>query len=238
MTKPTEAEFDQYRDTYSEEINHSLAFSGQSHDFFTQVKADYLTQLFADKKWFNGDIKALDVGCGHGLIHPYLLSENANQLQLSGVDVAASVIDVARENNKEVNYLSYDGVSLPYKDNTFDCAFAICVMHHVPPRQWVDFLQEMKRVLKKDGLLVIFEHNPLNPVTQKIVKNCPLDKDAVLIPSKTMKGLMRQAGLQNIKTQFILFTPFARALFRKLDKKLRWLPLGAQYYTLATNSKE
>lgn len=235
--KKAEAEFDQYRDTYAEQINQSLAFSGQSHDFFTQVKADYLTQIFSDKNFFKGEIDALDVGCGHGLIHPYLLAQNKNKLKLSGVDIASSVVEVARNNNEQVSYESYDGVNLPYADNSFDIAFAICVMHHVPPSQWISFLREIKRTIKINGLLVIFEHNPINPITQSIVKNCPLDKDAILIRSRTMKNLMQQAGLTMIKRNFILFTPFDKSFFRKLDRKLGWLPLGAQYYSLSRKSE-
>lgn len=71
------------------------------------------------------------MGCGHGLIHPYLLANN-KKLQLSGVDVASSVIDIALTTNPNVAYQTYDGSTLPYAENTFDVAYAICVMHHVP----------------------------------------------------------------------------------------------------------
>lgn len=227
------AEFDEYSETYVSQINESLAFSGASHDFFTRTKADYLTSIFSNKDLFTRNkIHALDVGCGHGLIHPYLLEKNT-QLSLSGVDVASCTVDMARTTNLDVSYETYDGSLLPYGDNVFDIAFAICVMHHVPPAQWVNFLQEMKRVVKPGGVVVIFEHNPANPVTRKVVRDCPLDKDAVLIRSKSMKQLMTQAGLAVIKNKFILFTPFDKPVFQKLDHKLGWLPFGAQYYTLS-----
>ena len=132
--RPT-AEFDQYRDNYSEQINQSLSFSGQSHDFFTKVKADYLIKILQNKELFVNEISALDVGCGHGLIHPYLLEQKDIKLNLSGVDVASSVIDIARTKNPSVSYKSYDGINLPYADNSFDIVFAICVMHHVLPEQ-------------------------------------------------------------------------------------------------------
>ena len=226
------AEFDQYRDTYTNQINQSLAFAGQPHYFFTKVKANYLTEILRDKTFFSDEINALDVGCGHGLIHPHLLAQNTINLKLSGVDVASSVIDIAREKNPEVCYRSYDGATLPYADSIFDIVFAICVMHHVPSQQFSDFLQEMKRVVKSNGHVLIFEHNPANPVTLKIVKNCPLDKDAVLIRSRALRKLMQGAGLRVIKRKFILFTPFDKPFFHWIDRKLGWLPLGAQYYTL------
>ncbi len=229
-------EFDQYRDTYTGQINKSIEFSGQSHDFFTKVKAEYLATILGSKKYFNNEIDALDVGCGHGLIHPYLLAQDSIKLKISGVDIASSVVDLARTKNPEVAYESYDGMKLPYAENTFDIAFAICVMHHVPSQQWSNFLQEMKRVVKSNGLVVIFEHNPVNPITLKIVKDCPLDKDAILIKSGLMAMMMQQAGLTLVERKYILFTPFDKSFFRKLDRKLGWLPLGAQYYTLARKS--
>jgi hypothetical protein len=38
--------------------------------------------------------------------------------------------------------------------------------------------------LKEDGHFIIFEHNPINPVTRHLVKNCPFDADAVLLSTK------------------------------------------------------
>ena len=228
-----EAEFDKYRDTYSTQINQSLAFSGKSHDFFTKVKANYLVKILRAESFLHQTTRVLDVGCGHGLIHPFLLAQKDIKLEIFGVDVASSVIDFARAANPIVSYQAYDGITLPYVDNTFDLTFAICVMHHVPTRQWCDFLQEMQRVLKPGGVAVIFEHNPLNPITRKIVKNCPLDRGAVLINSKSMEKMLQRVGFIRVNSSFILFTPIDKPFFLSLDHMLGWLPFGAQYYTLA-----
>ena len=42
-------------------------------------------------------------------------------------------------------------------------------------------------MLKNDGQLIIFEHNPLNPITRKIVKECEYDEDAILLTPKKNK---------------------------------------------------
>jgi len=232
-----EQEFDAYRDTYSDDIDKSLAFSGQAQDFFTRVKAECIVEIL--QKHFKSDaknpVKLLDVGCGHGLIHPHLLESAKAQnypLSLTGIDVAASVVELAKKENPSIAYDTYDGITLPYADNSFDFAFAICVMHHVPPAQWQDFLKEMNRVVKPGGIVSIFEHNPLNPVTVHIVNNCPLDENAVLLRASKLEALYKGAGLNDISKNYILFTPIAAKLFRKLDKMLSWLPLGAQYYML------
>jgi SAM-dependent methyltransferase len=108
------------------------------------------------------------------------------------------------------------------------------VMHHVPPVQWPRFVTEARRVLRRGGQVVIFEHNPLNPVTRHVVANNDIDADAVLLRHTQLAEMLEDAGLQGVYTRSILFTPFDQRLFRRMDEALGWLPLGAQYYATAT----
>ncbi len=229
MSEKEDREFNAYKDSYNNEIDKAISFSGQSHDYFTKVKAENLLNIIDKELSLAKEITLIDVGCGHGLIHPFLLCNE--KIKLSGIDMADEVINIAKKNNQSVDYNTYDGKKLPYKDNSFDVAFAVCVMHHVPPKQWSDFLKEMKRVVKKDGLVVIFEHNPFNPVTRHIVNNCPLDENAVLLKNGKMKSLFKECGYTDITSNYILFVPFDFKIFRFVDKILSWLPMGAQYFT-------
>jgi len=225
------SEFDSYRGSYNSQINSAVTFSGKDLDFFTQVKAEYLSEILEEMLPGNDQLKVVDIGCGHGNIHGFLL-ESSRPLCLSGIDMAAEVIADAKVTHPTVDYSVYDGRDLPYQDASFDVAFAICVMHHVPPAQWRDFLGEMRRVVRPGGLVVVFEHNPLNPGTQYIVKSCPIDKNAVLLTRGRLTKLAATAGLLDIHSRFILFTPFQRRQFKWLDRRLGWLPFGAQYYVI------
>ena len=73
-------------------------------------------------------------------------------------------MDIARENVKGAKFEWYDGDRLPFGDATFDVVIAICALHHVPTPHRPEFLAELHRVTRQDGLVVIFEHNPLNPL--------------------------------------------------------------------------
>ena len=226
-------EFDQHKETYRSEIDKAISFSGQSHDFFTRVKAEYLVDLLKDARGTtSAPLDVLDVGCGHGHIHPYLLQSDV-ALKLRGVDVASTVVEEARQMNPAVEYKSYEGERLPYPDDSFDFAYTIAVMHHVPPTQWPAFLQEMKRVVRPGGAIAIFEHNPINPLTQWIVRTCPIDENAVLLSNRTLSKLVAAANFSAVESSYILFTPLDGAGYRKFDKKIGWLPLGAQYYVAA-----
>ncbi len=222
------SEFDEYRHRYEDEINNAIAFGGKTHDFYTQVKAALLVELLEAKVKEPRPLNILDIGCGNGSIHPFLKS-SALPVKVTGVEVAAQFLAMARRTNPDVDYDVYDGHRLPYQSGQFDAAFTICVMHHVPPDQWPAFLDEMRRVVRPGGVVFVFEHNPLNPLTSHIVRTCPLDKNAVLLSAAKLGNLMQAAGLEGVSHEFMLFTPFERPLFRRFDRLMRWLPFGAQY---------
>jgi ubiquinone/menaquinone biosynthesis C-methylase UbiE len=160
------------------------------------------------------------------MVHRYIAGSVG---ELHGADVSGASIEIARQNNPTVRYKTYDGGILPYADASFDCAFAICVLHHVPVDQWPAFLKNMRRVVKPGGLVLLIEHNPLNPATQWVVRTCPFDANAVLLRSWTLRRLMNSCGIVDLWVRYVLFTPFAGKVFRLLDRLLWAIPFGAQY---------
>lgn len=217
--------FDEYRTTYNDTVQDSIGFSGLKHDFFLQAKVDILAGLVAEKL-AAGPVRALDIGCGVGALHPFLKPVLPH---LSACDISHESVDQARQNNPWVGYTAYDSPRLPYADACFDLAFAICVVHHVPPAEWPTFFAEMKRVLRPGGVACIIEHNPFNPLTRLAVLRCPFDEDAVLIrPAKT-EALLRQQGFASIESEHFLLFPTARPAFRSIERRLSQIPLGAQY---------
>jgi SAM-dependent methyltransferase len=222
-------DFNEHKDSYVQTIESSLRMSGKEHDFFIKVKAECLKTIIQQYFPENTIPRLLDIGCGHGLIHKHL---DVNKLNIVGVEVAEEVLVLAKKSNPQVRYLAHDGKTLPVDDGQFDIALAICVMHHVPPFEWMGFLKEMKRVLKPNGIALIFEHNPYNPVTRYIVANNILDADAVLLSGQKIKKMLQATGFKQIKNRNILFTPFAHSAFRWVDKVLSKIPLGAQYYSI------
>jgi SAM-dependent methyltransferase len=225
-------DFNQSKGNYRELIDESISFIGKDVEFFTKLKANFLKHTI---RKFSPNLpkpQLLDIGCGHGFIHSHLSSDS---FDIVGVETASEVLELARSANPKASYLSYDGKTLPFDNGTFDVAITICVMHHVPPEQWTSFLFEMRRVLKPDGIAIVFEHNPYNPVTLHVVSRNILDADAVLLSSPKLKKLMLQAGFNKVGSRFIFFTPFSPRIFRWIDKMLWWCPFGAQYYSVATN---
>ena len=71
----------------------------------------------------------------------------------------------------KINRCQMDAESTAFADNTFDTIVTVCVLCTV--KQPVICLQELKRVLKPDGQLVMFEHvlskNPVYALTLRMM---------------------------------------------------------------------
>ena len=218
--------FDTYDKSFGAVVQSSIDFSGLPHSFFTAAKADALRDLIATRLGGMQNPHMLDVGCGIGEFHPFVRGMFG---RLCGVDVSQASVAQARHKNPGVEYEAYDGTTLPYGNATFDLSIAICVMHHVPPPQWVGFLREMRRVVRPGGLVCLIEHNPFNPLTRLAVARCEFDRDAVLLRAGRMQALMVDAGLHDAESHYFLMLPSASPLARRIEHGFRRLPLGAQY---------
>jgi SAM-dependent methyltransferase len=218
--------FDEYADNYGNKVAEAISFSGCSHDFFTELKANDILGTAAAKIGPLNELTLLDVGCGIGETDRYLIPHVKT---VHGVDVSEDSVTRAKVVNPAGSYQAYAGDRLPLADGSVDMAFAICVMHHVPPPQWASLVAEMRRVVRPGGLVAIYEHNPFNPFTRMVVNRCEFDRDAVLLSRRRTQRLICDAGMDVVSARDILFFPFRGRLFRLVEHSLGWMPMGAQY---------
>lgn len=219
--------FDQYDRSYGAVVQDSISFSGLKHDFFLQAKADLMREKIA-AHFGARKPDGLDVGCGIGAFHPYVRDQFS---RYCGIDVSEKSIEQAKAARSDVEYAAHDGAQIPHVTRSFDFVSTICVMHHVPPAEWLAFMREMRRVTRPGGIVCVIEHNPWNPLTRIAVNRCEFDADAVLLRASKTEELMREAGMRNIASDYFLFLPFRAPFAQALERRIRWLPLGAQYMT-------
>jgi SAM-dependent methyltransferase len=218
------AEFDGVGETYQAAVDEAISFAGQEHDFYLQAKARRLVEL-TRRRLGPGRHAALDVGCGPGLFDRHVASE----FDLHGVDVSPAMVERAREANPEVEYAVSEPRRLPHGDGRFDLAFAVCVLHHVDRADRLPLVRELARVVRPGGLVSVFEHNPLNPLTRRVVRTCAFDEDVELLPRRELEALFGSAGLEEVSTHYLLFFPWRGRLFEAAERLLTAVPLGAQY---------
>ena len=83
----------------------------------------------------------------------------------------------------------------------------------------------MRRLRRAEGLIVVHEHNLMHPLTRKVVHDCELDRDAVLLTMAQSRALLESAGCAAGTTRSILTLPPMGGLFA-------CLPFGSQYRTI------
>lgn len=91
----------------------------------------------------------LDVGCGSGFIAHHLSA----LLQSNVVGM-----DVAKDTSARINFVPYDGRHFPMRDQSVDAVLLCYVLHHAHDALLV--LNEVRRVLKAGGLVIVYEDNP------------------------------------------------------------------------------
>ena len=230
-----EAEFDKFAAEYRTLHAESIKASGESPEYFAEYKiVDVAAELARARGGVVERAAVLDFGAGVGYSVPFF-GRHMPRARVTCLDVSQKSLDMgAARHGGVADFRHFDGKRIPYADGTFDAALASCVFHHIPHAEHVELLAEIRRVLAPNGLLLVFEHNPLNPLTRHAVNTCIFDEHAVLIGAPTMRRRALAAGFAAADVRYRIFFPhWARGL-RPIEKWLTWLPLGAQYYVRAT----
>ncbi|HEY3237247.1 MAG TPA: methyltransferase domain-containing protein [Polyangiaceae bacterium] len=222
---PSPAKFDQFADRYTALHQQSIAASGESTEYFAEYKIGCL------ERWLGAELDRpiLDYGCGIGsLTKP--LSERFRCVH--GYDPSKSSLEHARLSAARASFFDHPSL-LP--DDYYGVVVMSGVLHHVPLEQRRDVLKLVISKLRPgDGRLVVFEHNPLNPLTRRAVAQCPFDDDAILLWPRAATKLLTAAGLQRVSRRFIVFFPRALAMLRRFEPRMVALPLGAQMMLVGT----
>jgi SAM-dependent methyltransferase len=224
------AEFDRYGGTYEEAIAESIGFSGRDHAFFLEAKAVRLLDVVRRRLGDPARLHALDVGSGAGTFDSLVAGKLG---RLEGIDMSAAMVEDARRLNPGVEYRVAEAADLPSADDTFDLVFAVCVLHHVPPAGRNAVVSELRRVTRPGGLVVVMEHNPLNPLTRLAVARCRFDEDVKLLGRREAMRRVSAAGLRPVESRYFLFLPWAGRLVTAVEQVLAPVALGAQYYVAA-----
>lgn len=177
--------------------------------------------------------QVLDVGCGTGLLAQRL---TAAGFATTGVDPSPGMLEVLRRRTSGVQAIQGSGTALPFADGSFDLALTVAVMHHIAdPGDIRDTLAEMVRVVRPEGSILIWDHNPRNPYWRSLMARVPQDTgDERLIGEKEIVGGLTAAGARvTLSTQLGLvpdFTPpAALSLAAGIERAVERRPVLRRY---------
>ena len=160
--------------------------SGESYDYFASYKARYLGRLFV-----GAPIKRiLDYGSGVGSLAKHLCAEFP-AASVDGFDPSPESISRIDDKVRQRGaFLS----SLQDLLGPYDLIVLANVLHHVKPEERTEVFRKAFAMLAVGGWLVVFEHNPFNPLTRWAVSHCEFDRDAVLLTSAETVRRLKGAG--------------------------------------------
>lgn len=220
--------FDKHAGDYREVHRQNIRASGEDPEYFAEYKAKHTASRLKGHPPHES-LRILDFGCGIGSTIPQLRKALPNAV-ITGADPSGESVRIARESLPGIaDFHVIDGEALPFEDGTFDAVVVACVFHHIPPDKRPHWIAEIHRVTRPGGHLFVFEHNTLNPLTLKAVRDCPFDEDAILLPKKELVQLTDRGGYGDVDTQYIVFFPRILSYLRPLEPSLGWIPFGAQY---------
>jgi SAM-dependent methyltransferase len=225
------AEFDLFADEYYGQHRQNIAVTGEAPEYFAEYKIKTLKKIVDYNEIAVSRI--FDFGSGIGNSIPYF-KEHFPAAVLTSADVSERSLELSRLRFPDFDsLLLIDGNCIPAQEGSFDVTFSACVFHHIPQDEHVMWLRELRRITRQGGLITIFEHNPLNPLTVHAVNTCPFDVNAKLISARQLLRRLEEAGWNTPSVQYNVFFPRVLASLRPLEQYLQWLPLGAQYAAIA-----
>ena len=148
----------------------------------------------------------LEIGIGDGRLS-YKLAEE-KKCRVTGIDISDIVINLAKKRLKETDTLKYikaDARQLPFKDKTFDISISKDLIEHLPPKDHLWHLQEVKRILKDKGSYIIFTPPKLK---LEIYKGLHLREYSL----KDFLSALKIAGFSNMEIYWVQLTIFGRLI--------------------------
>jgi len=220
--------FDPYAEGYDAVCAEALSVTGEDRSYYANGRVRWLARCLT--QFGESPRTALDFGCGPGSTGPILIRE-LGLTRCTGVDTSARLIDLARKSCGPGGN-DFLLVSEFQPAESMDLAYCNGVFHHIPLSERAANLELIHKALRLGGLFALWENNPWNPGTHYVMSNCAFDKDAVTLPPPEAKRLLRAAGFEILRTDFLFIFPRFLRLLRPLEAPLSRLPFGAQYQVL------
>lgn len=223
-------DFDQYASDYDRIMKEDLEFFGEENSYFAEYKIKIIKDTFLEIPH-----KILDYGCGIGRNIPFY-HKFFPEAEIYGCDISEKSLEIAQKDNPQAKFFLISEENIQKQFEEFDIVSISCVFHHIEPSLRNGTIEFIHQLLRPKGSVYIFEHNPINPVTRKIVRDCVWDEDAILLPAKESETLINHTGMKIEKKRYTIFFPAFLKFLRPMEKLLGFIPLGGQYYIKGNKS--
>lgn len=95
----------------------------------------------------------LDAGCGAGIPTSKYLTNKG--LKVTGIDISTTMINLAKNNVPEGDFLKMDINDITFPNETFDGVISVYTLFHIPRKNHLQIFKKFYEILKPGGVLLI-----------------------------------------------------------------------------------
>ncbi|MFO7883284.1 MAG: class I SAM-dependent methyltransferase [Desulfobacteraceae bacterium] len=132
--------------------------SAKFYDTFIGPSTAVLRKKMLDMYLPKKGIRVLEVGCGTGI---NLRLYQKTGCEINGIDLSPSMVKIASQKLGIKAHIKVgDASQMTYADNYFDLVIAMLTLHEMPDSIRSPIIDEMTRVMKPDGRLLLVDFHP------------------------------------------------------------------------------
>jgi len=143
--------------------------------------------LILDHVDLNGK-QLLDIGAGFGFLDSYLV--NHSGVTVTATDFQGHLI-ASDDHSGRLRRASADAFRLPFKPGSFDAVMAVEMLHHLKRSDRWRALDEMCRVLKQGGVLLLIEVNRFHPLILGLTIFDSSERNQFTVTYRHLSSLLR-----------------------------------------------
>ena len=208
---------------YADEALHYDAdrFGGLNGQLYDQIHYNLLLETLLDKKstTIGKKTNILDVATGTGRTSTKLVQDGFN---VTGLDLTSEMLRHAvkkQKKDKKAQFIQGNALKLPFASHSFDGVVCCRMLQMIPLNFYENFAEEVSRVLKPDGLMIVEVWNEKYRKIRQMGSNRPNSQgeyDTYIKPHQSKKIF----GQQNQYVDMAgLGYPFILRALRPLPKK-------------------
>ena len=174
-------------------------------DGYNRVAKEYIERIFNElehkpldrqlldrfAKSINGP--ACDLGCGPGHIARYLRERGVD---VCGIDLSSEMVEQARRLNPGIEFAQGNMLSLDVADEAWGGITAFYSIIHIPRDEVVAALDEMKRTLRPEGLLLLSFHIGDETLHVEDLWGEKVSLDFIFFRPDEMESYLKSAGFR------------------------------------------
>lgn len=212
---------------------------GENHKYFIEVKANHFIKILRNYFQDLSQLTCLTIGCGTGETEEHF---SKYFKKVVGIDYSEPMIKKAKSKNiANTHFRHMDASQIKFEKSSFDIVVTFNMFHHVHSLDVLKkILKETNRVLKKNGVFINYDMNPLNPITRRIIKTFDIDKDVSLegfsknkFPTTFFASefiyLAEKHDFKKIKKETLIFFPRQLKFLSKFEFLFNKTPFGGVY---------